>query len=1344
MKTTLIWTTLPNGAVSDASGGLTLRLSVLVSPRLDPEGPTTSLDAFDLGIGDNFTAWIQSAAMAFAFGSPGSEITLPATLVNAGEGALNPTLWPLVFPPSTPVRGYVYDSLTSRRLRSFPVREVQGYLAELYGTLAKTSPGTFPAVGTSNPFMTGLFDTLGGIRANLVAIEKSGQGAPSDAEILQGLGVPNNGPEATRALAFYKAYRFYRRRVLAGPADPDRQPPQVPEPDFHEMVAVMADYPVLLRKLGLVLDFEISTSATALPADSFVRAMPASGAGMPSNDKRPLTAYTLSASAGRFLPKPRAGSEISDGVLDLSEPGLHTVVQVDVDGSALKTVDFAGNIQRLATNWPQAAPAQEPVPALRSAGFAIVQSDRAARLAASFPLQDQLNTALASSDPNDVEQTPLYADDVVRGYRPDVEAGGTWYSLCRRLGSYTLDSKGAPVQLGPFGDEGYVKGAAVSGEADLPDDLYAHEAVFGWDGWSLAAPRPGRTLSFEKDQNDPRFQTTTVAHADNTPVTSFDVQADFRAEPGTLPRLRFGGTYRFRARAVDLAGNGLPLSLPTSQSLATEPHDYLRYEPLQQAILVYRARVTEGESLEHLVIRSNRGVSAAGYVALPEVAPYGYAVTCERHVAAPKVSQGMAEVHGAFDDLWAGEDPNAHRTSYLLALKEAGTFQDQEVFDPQGETLVPVTDIELVSTATTPPDRVDIWPERRGDPLATGQYVIHKGESVSLPYLPDPLVVGVTLEDTATGEVYQRAFAGGWPDLAPFRLVVREGSEVDAEPRIEVNGGTLDVFLPQATIYKLRYSCYADPNQLDKMVWFQGLQGEALARARSGTHWMLTPQREMTLVHAVQRPLTDPVAQVEPDETRTPGQTFATMQGQVSCHSRSSARVDVEAYWVDPVDLLTDPGPTRVGQRAHILELTPSYGSDVLPLGMAAQRHELGDTKHRMVVYQAVATTRYREYFPQAIWRVKANMMSAESVAAPGTLGDNEPAFTKEAVSVLSTARPEAPKVLYIVPSFRWAEADQGKRKTRRAGAVRVYLDRPWYSSGDGELLGALVMPAGGNEEILERYVSEWGSDPLRKSFAPQNRLGLGHFRGEKRTGKGLSLADGPGGVVDVAGYEPEYNGDRQLWFCDIELDTGQSYFPFLRLALARYQPESLPGLELSRVVRADFVQLPADRSAAVRRANQSSVEVALSGTSGDNPDGLINVPEPAGPTDLAAPLPSDSFDIAAPDLSPAPTKAERHVVRARLERRIGDTDLDWLPLDQGVELPAYQKGTEPGIIVWRGTLPLPEIAQGGDDVWRIAVLEYDVFETDPDVAQNDTTVAPIANDVASRLVFAAHLRIPA
>ena len=45
-------------------------------------------------------------------------------------------------------------------------------------------------------------------------------------------------------------------------------------------------------------------------------------------------------------------------------------------------------------------------------------------------------------------------------------------------------------------------------------------------------------------------------------LSEFKMVASFVAPPRSLPKLRFGETYRIRARVVDLAGNSLSYDAP--------------------------------------------------------------------------------------------------------------------------------------------------------------------------------------------------------------------------------------------------------------------------------------------------------------------------------------------------------------------------------------------------------------------------------------------------------------------------------------------------------------------------------------------------------------------------------------------------------------------------------------------------------------------------------------------------------------------------------------------------------------------------------------------------------------
>ena len=65
-------------------------------------------------------------------------------------------------------------------------------------------------------------------------------------------------------------------------------------------------------------------------------------------------------------------------------------------------------------------------------------------------------------------------------------------------------------------------------------------------------------------------------------------------------------------------------------------------------------------------------------------------------------------------------------------------------------------------------------------------------------------------------------------------------------------------------------------------------------------------------------------------------------------------------------------------------------------------------------------------------------------------------------------------------------------------------------------------------------------------------------------------------------GHEVGFDTDRKLWYCDILRDAAEADWPFVHLTLASFQPKSLDGLHISRVILAEFIQLTPDRSASI------------------------------------------------------------------------------------------------------------------------------------------------------------------
>jgi hypothetical protein len=1414
LSQTVLWTALPDGVDADDPG--TLRLSVLVSPRLATGGDPAVLGDFE-----DFVDWpgrLRSARFAV-------EVTWDRMHLDAEHDPdrADAGLWAALLPPETPVEGHEFVDRSQRALRSFPVRDVVGFVRDLYTTVAEQAPTDFPDNGRGGP-LERLRATLGEQARIDHHLDQRGSSAGELEELRWRYRQPDahydprtprerrrdsllDDPAAAAAvppevIAFASASRFYDRseqRETYGPLDPETTAPGPPEPtpDFHTRLTHLGDYPELLRRLGLVVDLKVRLP-DRIPERSVIRVV-AEMDGMSALNvpvESPWTAYDYDGEGFWSAPREQVDGDVLHGMLRIDEQELFDLLTVDVDGAALKVGDFAVNLERLLheQNRTTVTPLASSVPSLRSAGLTVTRAGRAERIRSLLERAHEHNRGLGG-------EIVLHADDVTRGYRVDVhdDHTGQWRSLHARHGDYRFDS-GDVADL-TLDDEGYVKGASTTsktpGPADPTPALYLHEALFGWDGWSLSAPRPGLAIASPSDGEVPRAEGDRAA-------TGFGMTVSFTAVDGSLPRLRYGRTYRLRARATDLAGNSTRL---VDDRRVTEPQRYLRFDPVISTTVVLRTRLTEGESLLRMVVRSDVGITPAEYAESPAVQvalagyDHAYAAANERHLAPPKASQSTAELHGRFDDAFGpGGDP---RRALHVARREQGTLLDRFVVDLEtGRQTVPVTGIELVTPRALlteglpPPPTLETL--RRGDALASGQYVLHTEERLLMPYLPDPLAIGVGirgLPGVDPDDSLRVVFDGSWPEPAPFRLRLEGGSG----PAEIGPDGVLTVQLPQAEVVSVRISSLIDGEGLSQLAIWDWMSEDARARlqgaAERGQLWMLTPFDEMTLVHAVQRPLTEPEIPEDLGPRRLLGETFAWFDGVIHSSAASSIRLDVQAEWSEPLDLLPDPGPTRVDGRAHAFDLRIDVDEDAARVGRddiarapAAPprhraRHDFGDTKHRTVRYTATATTRFREYFPPEITADPAN------ITRTGTVRE---------IEVPSSARPAAPKVLYAVPTFRWQveSGADGSVVSRRRSGLRLYLERPWYSSGDGELLGVVVrqrqplpLPPGLERVELEElredlrwladtvaeqrqlrfnratdvqqfrrelevlpdetaahpiarrlrdrfeqiddgliwrlladpvapYVTGWGSDPIWASRPlPSARPSIDRFPSPAAT-RGTDLwleelgREGP--LVSVVGHPVAYNAERRLWYCDLDIDAGAAYFPFLRLALARYQPHAIPGAELSPVVLADFAQLPADRTATVV-PGEAAVRVTVAGVAG------TNVATPAAEMAEGAPL----------DLGWS------RRVTVTVQRRNPDIpgDLGWDAAADPVELPATRSGEG---VVWSGDVPLPtdETREPGD--LRLLVTEHERLPTDAD-PDDPAVVEVIRGRVAlrDRIVYA-------
>jgi hypothetical protein len=177
----------------------------------------------------------------------------------------------------------------------------------------------------------------------------------------------------------------------------------------------------------------------------------------------------------------------------------------------------------------------------------------------------------------------------------------------------------------------------------------------------------------------------------------------------------------------------------------------------------------------------------------------------------------------------------------------------------------------------------------------------------------------------------------------------------------------------------------------------------------------------------------------------------------------------------------------------------------------------------------------------------------------------------------------------------------------RSGSALRIFMSRPWWTSGIGEQLGVVTWPEAENTDIRSTipatdglYVSDWGLDPV---FAgrdlPSAHPRLETFPKRVDVAKNLTIDENASVTVNVAGHEVKYDPVRDLWYCDVVVNIGESYTPMIRLALARYQPDSVKGAELSRIVLADVMSLEPGRAVLIKRKSPTLLEsVVLAGYS--------------------------------------------------------------------------------------------------------------------------------------------------
>ncbi len=631
-------------------------------------------------------------------------------------------------------------------------------------------------------------------------------------------------------------------------------------------------------------------------------------------------------------------------------------------------------------------------------------------------------------------------------------------------------------------------------------------------------------------------------------------------------------------------------------------------------------------------------------------------------------------------------------------------------------------------------------------------------------------------------------FTGAWPGVALFPLVLQDSE--GAAPSMSNASGHLTVSLPAGTMMWIDYSSTLAAGAIAQMGWYQELAeryvnatdgapdlATLVSKATAGQHWMFTPKRTIQLVHATLQPVQAPALawlfvnrQPQGQAAAIPNATYAYVSGSLTAHSQSSAHVDVLAQWSE----WDDSAGTWVQHGAKVVMAQLDYDDGAIEF--ADVKHELGDTKARLVSYTPIATTRYREYFPTSMTSDPA----ATSLAGP----------TLSGYVIPSTRRPPAPHPLYVLPSF--LRTVSNGTSTRLGSTLRVYLNRPWYESGYGEQLAIVCRPAsppsGGTAAAFDQ-VTQLGLDPLWVGESPDVFLGTTVYDGgQSPTGMlASSIAIDPARAQLVSNYQlPDgtyvdlvvFNVDRSdpatdprgLFFVDVTLPNAQ--FQMVSFQLARYQPSSIDApTSLSDLARTAFSRISADRTATVT-ASATQVTISVTGPSastqyrptatttggggsggtggntGGGGGGTTNMAKLAGGKGPKRPSFTPPTPVTTPptDQDLADAGAAGRYLQATLETTTNpapadtDNELGWEQGPTTLLGPVVGKGSDPYVetVTWSGTLPLTRVA---GTRYRVVIREFETRAADADVAQAPGTstwmgTSPSTGNTLDALVY--------
>jgi hypothetical protein len=437
-----------------------------------------------------------------------------------------------------------------------------------------------------------------------------------------------------------------------------------------------------------------------------------------------------------------------------------------------------------------------------------------------------------------------------------------------------------------------------------------------------------------------------------------------------------------------------------------------------------------------------------------------------------------------------------------------------------------------------------------------------------------------------------------WPEFRPIQLVI----QAKEFTRVRCDKQDIELQIAPGDRVTIELRCKLTADQATR----QFAHGNRVAAVLANPSAQVLARLSRALVdhlaldarHVTRLPIEGPQFN-EPTVLRLHGDREAVLQDLVRLDRQTTKEVVAELEWTDwerrPDGMKTVTKRMESVSQIMSTDSPSDFGvaGELTGFAHAALRLPFPDTRRRDVRVHLRAKARYGDLF-----------------------GSAETVIGKQIRKLVpNSGRPSAPTVSLVLPAISnksMMVQNSGLRTWQEevgAQCLRVFVGPAWPETGDGEVLGVVCAPESQvdlpnkDRRASRSYFTQWGAEVLLATPPVPAGPFARHFPARSITFDGVFSATGNEGdqprAAIIAGHQVKFDPGTKEYYADVVVDRDGSSHPWLRLAVVRLQPDSIPSAYVSPTVIVQFAQIRDERWVTISESptDRTTLRIAASRT---------------------------------------------------------------------------------------------------------------------------------------------------